>query len=97
MQLRSVDKDKIILNPAVSFDLQNDYHSAKDLLKYPQALLECKDINKDSWCDYEVLFERAAAGAIPHQMLISSIRLIKILNIQNYSAVPMLSMTALKT
>jgi hypothetical protein len=63
MQLRSVDKDKIILNPAVSFDLQNDYHSAKDLLKYPQALLECKDINKDSWCDYEVLFERAAAGA----------------------------------
>lgn len=63
LQLQSVDKDIILLKPAVSFDLMNDYHSAKELQQYPQALLECKDINKDSWCDYEVLFERAAAGA----------------------------------
>lgn len=63
MQLKSVTKDVPLLNPAVSFDLINDYHSAKELQQYPQALLECKDINKDAWCDYEVLFERAAAGA----------------------------------
>jgi hypothetical protein len=63
MQLKSVAQDIVLFNPAVSFDLMNDYYSTKELQHYPQALLECKDINKDAWCDYEVLFERAAAGA----------------------------------
>lgn len=63
MQLKPVDKDIVLIEPAVSFDLMNGYFSVKELKQYPQAILECKDINKDSWCDYEVLFERAAAGA----------------------------------
>ena len=63
MQLKSVEKDRILLQPEISFDLMNEFRNINELQRDPQSVLSCEDINHDSWCDYELLFERAAAGS----------------------------------
>lgn len=63
MQLKSVENDRILLQPEISFDLMNELRNINELQREPQSVLSCKDINHDSWCDYELLFERAAGGS----------------------------------
>jgi hypothetical protein len=55
--------DSILLKVITSPDNYSIYYRLADLEGYPSYNIDCKDINKDSWCDYEILQERAAAGA----------------------------------
>lgn len=55
--------DRILLKVLTSPDDYYQYYRLADLQGYPSYNIDCKDINKDSWCDYEILQERAAAGA----------------------------------
>ena len=55
--------DSILFKAITSPDDYSNYYCLADLEGYPSYNIDCKDINKDSWCDYEILFERAAAGA----------------------------------
>lgn len=38
-------------------------YNLEALIDYPELNLECTDINKDGYCDYQIVTERAAAGA----------------------------------
>ena len=55
--------DSILFKAITSPDDYNQYYRLVDLEGHTSYNIDCKDINKDSWCDYEILFERAAAGA----------------------------------
>jgi hypothetical protein len=63
MQLKKADNQQQLFAPENSPDFASSFYKLKELEDHPDLLLQCKDINADQRCDYEILFERAAAGA----------------------------------
>ncbi len=63
MQLKEAGKERLLFAPENSPDLSNTFYSMSDLENNGEYVISCEDKNEDSWCDYEILFERAAAGA----------------------------------
>ncbi|MBL7916232.1 MAG: hypothetical protein JNL49_14470 [Bacteroidia bacterium] len=63
MQLKEAGKDRLLFAPENSPDLSSSFYGLTDLENNGDYVISCEDKNADSWCDYEILFERAAAGA----------------------------------
>lgn len=63
MQLKEAGKERLLFAPENSPDLSSSFYGLTDLENNGDYVISCEDKNADSWCDYEILFERAAAGA----------------------------------
>lgn len=63
MQLKEAGSKRVLFTPENSPDLANTFYSLTELENNSDYVISCEDKNADSWCDYEILFERAAAGA----------------------------------
>ncbi|MBK8417116.1 MAG: hypothetical protein IPL22_22910 [Bacteroidetes bacterium] len=63
MQLKEAGSNHVLFAPENSPDLANTFYSLTELENNGDYVVICEDKNADSWCDYEILFERAAAGA----------------------------------
>lgn len=65
-KLKALPNHKILFETANEVDNSNTYnlyHSLNVLQNNKIYNLDCEDINKDGYCDYKILIERAAAGA----------------------------------
>ncbi len=63
MQLKEAGNNHVLFAPENSPDLSNSFYGFTELENNGDYVISCEDKNADSWCDYEILFERAAAGA----------------------------------
>ncbi|MBK8416850.1 MAG: hypothetical protein IPL22_21480 [Bacteroidetes bacterium] len=97
MQLKEAEVNGVIFAPENSPDLSNSFYGFTDLESNGDYVISCEDKNADSWCDYEILFERAAAGANTSTNVFYLIRRRVNLSIRNYSAVRTWNMTKIKT
>jgi hypothetical protein len=65
-------KLKSVASNSILFETTNEVNNSNSTLKHDDIVyiethqlynLECEDINKDGYCDFKILIERAAAGA----------------------------------
>ncbi len=62
-QLIKIPEGKTLFTSVESPDNYYNYYSVAGLKNNNELVLACTDINNDKWCDYQILVERAAAGA----------------------------------
>lgn len=65
-KLKTLPNDRTLFETANEVENSNYfnlYHSLDGIVKSKAYNLECEDINDDSYCDFTIVIERAAAGA----------------------------------